>query len=93
MKDSVDTIVEKVGLNPAQVEGLVSLLLQGPIDNQTLSINTGLAKSILDDFRKEIGIFLKFSSNKTAFNEKGKQWAQQLRPQPFDCQVNFIDRL
>jgi len=37
----IKNIAKNLGLKPAQVEGLICLLLQGPIDNQDLIRRTG----------------------------------------------------
>jgi len=51
-------VAQNVGLKPAQVGGLIYLLLQGSIDNQDLIRRTGLSRSILTDFKKRIASFL-----------------------------------
>ncbi len=92
MAFNLDLLAQKVGLTPAQAEGLLVLFDQG-IDNRQLSITTGLAKSILDDFREGIKPYLLPSSEKTRFNSRGKQWLERFSPQPFNWQRPFFGEI
>ena len=85
MAPNLDLLAGKVGLTLAQAEGLLVLFGQG-ITNRQLSITTGLAKSILDDFREEIRFYLLPSSDKTALNDQGKRWLERITPRPFEWQ-------
>ncbi len=89
---NIEFLAKKVGLKPAQVEGLIYLLFQ-PVSNRDLLITTGLAKSILDDFRLGISDYLLPSSDKTIFNERGKRWAEEINPQPFNWQVSSFGEI
>jgi len=66
-------IALKVGLKPAEVEGLLALLKDGDQENRALLQTTGLSKSILDDFRRHLAPYLKKSSSFTALNKEGKE--------------------
>lgn len=89
----IDLLAKQTGLKPAQVEGLIYLFFDSPISNQDLLITTGLSKSILDDFRARIGKYLLPPSDKTAFNEKGRQWAGTMNPKPFDWQPQSFGKI
>ena len=88
----IKDIVKNLGLKPAQIEGLIYLLLQGPIDNQNLIRRTGLPKSILVDFKKAIASFLAKPSSMTALNKKGQTLFRELSPQPFDWQPYWVKK-
>ena len=92
MAPNLDLLAQKVGLTPAQAEGLLALFGQG-ITNRQLSITTGLAKSTLDDFRARMGDYLSPSSDKTILSEEGRQWVQEIKPQPFNWQMPSFGRI
>ena len=92
MAPNLDLLAQKVGLTPAQAEGLLALFGQG-ITNRQLSITTGLAKSTLDDFRARMGDYLLPSSDKTILSEEGRQWVQEIKPQPFNWQMPSFGRI
>ncbi|PIS15423.1 hypothetical protein COT63_00020 [Candidatus Shapirobacteria bacterium CG09_land_8_20_14_0_10_38_17] len=83
-------VAQNVGLKPAQVGGLIYLLLQGSIDNQDLIRRTGLSRSILTDFKKSIASFLAKSSSVTALNKEGQVLFRQLSLRPFDWQSYWV---
>jgi len=88
----IKDIVKNLGLKPAQIEGLIYLLLQGPIDNQNLIRRTGLPKSILVDFKRVIASFLVKPSSMTALNKKGQAFFRELSPQPFDWRPYWVKK-
>lgn len=92
MTKDIDSLVKKIGLSPARVEGLIYLFSQS-INNQDLLITTGLAKSILDDFRMEIGDYLLPSSKKTFLNPKGQLWVKKIKPKPFNWQIIDLEKM
>jgi predicted methyltransferase len=85
MAPNLDLLAQKVGLTPAQAEGLLALFGQG-ITNRQLSVTTGLAKSTLDDFREEVRFYLLPSSDKTVLNDQGKRWVERITPRSFKWQ-------
>lgn len=86
MTREIDNLAKQTGLKPAQAEGLLNLFCQ-QIKNQDLLIATGLAKSVLDDFRSKISKYLLPSSDKTVFNQEGVKWVQKINPQSFKWQM------
>jgi len=88
----IEDITQNLGLKPAQVEGLIYFLLQGPIDNQDLIRRTGLSKSILVDFKRAIASFLVKSSSMTVLSKKGRVFFQERSPQPFDWQPYWVKK-
>ena len=88
----IKNITKNLDLKPAQIEGLIYLLLQGPIDNQDLIRKTGLPKSILIDFKKAISSFLTKPSSMTVLNKKGQALFRELLPQPFDWQPYWVKK-
>ncbi len=88
----VNVIARRIGLKPAQAEGLIYLLLQGPVDNRDLLRTTGLPKSILADFKNEISPFLVKPGAVTALNKKGQAVFRELSPHPFVWQPCWAGR-
>ena len=88
----IKNIAKNLGLKPAQGEGLIYLLLQGPIDNQDLIRRTGLSKLILVDFKRAIASFLAKPSSMTALNKKGQAFFQELSPQPFNWRPYWVKK-
>jgi len=88
----IKNIAKNLDLKPAQVEGLVYLLLQEPIDNQDLIRRTGLSKSILTDFKKAMVSFLAKPSSTTSLNKKGQILFRKLSPHPFDWQPYWVKK-
>lgn len=92
MAYDLNLLAQKVGLKLAQTEGLLVLFDQG-INNRQLSTTTGLAKSILDDFREEIKPYLLPSSEMTSLNSRGRQWLEKISPRPFNWQRPFFGEI
>ena len=65
--DFLEKLAWEIGLTPREVEGLL-FLLKEPIENQELIRQTGLSKSILDDFRCFLSSYLEKPSRLTVLN-------------------------
>ncbi len=81
--DFLEKLAWEIGLTPREVEGLL-FLLKEPIENQELIRQTGLSKSILDDFRRFLSSYLEKPSRLTVLNSRGKELVARISPKAFN---------
>ncbi len=81
--DFLEELAQKSSLTPKEAEGLL-FLLKKPIENQELIRQTGLPKSILDDFRRFLSSYLEKPSQLTVLNSRGKKLVTTISPRAFD---------
>ncbi|MGI6776111.1 MAG: bis-aminopropyl spermidine synthase family protein [Patescibacteria group bacterium] len=81
--DFLEKLAGEVGLTPKEAEGLL-FLFKEPIENQKLIQETGLSKSILDDFRRFLSSYLEKPSRLTVLNSRGKKLVARISPKAFN---------